>query len=85
MASICENPISILAGNLSSRRSYLITAVAALQKETIWTFLYFIISLPFLLAFSNLIRKVNVGCIQVLALELSKGFIGTYVKGFNRI
>ena len=55
------------------------------QKETIWIFLYLIISLPFLLAFSNLIRKINVGCIQVLALELSKGFIGTYVKGFNRI
>ena len=47
--------------------------------------MYFIIPLPFLLAFSNLIRKVNVGCIQVLALELSKGFIGTYVKGFNSI
>ena len=48
-------------------------------------YLDLIIPLPFLLAFSDLIRKVNVGCVQVLALELSKGFIGTYVKGFNSI
>ena len=49
----------------------------------------FIVSTPsdvaFVLASSELVRKVYVGCVQVFALELSKGFIGTNVKSFDRI